>query len=242
MTYIYKQLKSKLKGQKTPPVSYGTKSRNSAYIDAMETINAAKEKKMSVSDYVEEIWNQQGATDQVIQHMKEAGSLVPCERVCEIGPGTGRYLERVQKQVHPSHYDIYEVAEDWATWLAETYSVTRQPTDGHTLKSTPDMSCGLVHAHGVFVYLSLLHSFEYFLDMCRVCAPGGFVVFDFYSDKDFDLKMVKQWLSFRDRYPVVLPMDTIFELFTENHFHLMGEFPNKHGHGFSRYLIFQQDT
>jgi hypothetical protein len=77
--------------------------------------------------------------------------------------------------------------------------------------------------------------------MCRVCTPGGFVVFDFYSDKDFDLNLVKHWLSFVDRYPVILPKDTILELFLENHFHLRGEFSNKHGHGFSRYLVFQKD-
>lgn len=227
--------------QKQETTQPEAKPKSSGYIGALETVNGAKQQGLSVSDYVEKIWDQQGATDLVIQHMKEAGSLVPCERVCEIGPGTGRYLERVQKQVHPVQHDIYEVAEDWAAWLAETYAVTWQPTDGHTLKSTPDASCGLVHAHGVFVYLPLLHSFEYFLEMCRVCAPGGFVVFDFYSDKDFDLNTVKHWLSFVDRYPVILPKDTILELFRENQFHLRGEFSNKHGHGFSRYLVFQKD-
>lgn len=241
MNNVLKKFMNKFTWLQKPETISNMKPRTSGYISAAKTVSAAKQQGLSVSDYVEKIWDQQGATDLVIQYMREAGSLVPCERVCEIGAGTGRYLERVQKQVQPSQYDSYEVADDWAAWLAETYQVTSQPTDGHTLKPTPDASCGLVHAHGVFVYLPFLHSFEYFLEMCRVCAPRGFVVFDFYAVQDFDLKMIKHWLCFVDRYPAVLPQNTILELFSENHFQLKGEFSNKHGHGFSHYLVFQKD-
>lgn len=144
------------------------------YIDARTTVQTAQSKGMSVCDYVEAIWNQPGATRRVIEEMKKAGCLAPCKRVLEIGPGTGRYLERVLEATTPEQYDIYETAEDWATWLSTTYApwVCRQPADGHSLGHTPSRSCGLVHAHGVFVYLSLLNAFMYFAEMIRVCEPG----------------------------------------------------------------------
>lgn len=148
--------------------------KRNSYIDAAETIRAASLQGQTVCEYVESLWDQRGWTDRVIEEMQEAGSLAPCDRVCEIGPGTGRYLERVLQRVSPRQYDIYETADDWAIWLAETYTppVVRQPADGHTLRQTPDRSCGLVHAHGVFVYLPFLHAFEYFAEMARVCAGG----------------------------------------------------------------------
>jgi hypothetical protein len=145
------------------------------HIDAVQTIHAANLQGQSVCEYVESLWDQHGWTDRVIEEMRKAGSLIPCDRVCEIGPGTGRYLERVLQKVSPRQYDIYETANDWATWLESTYApfVVRQPADGHTLRHTPSGSCGLVHAHGVFVYLPFLHAFEYFVEMARVCAGGA---------------------------------------------------------------------
>ena len=133
------------------------------YIDAAETIRAASLQGQTVCEYVESLWDQHGWTDRVIEEMQKAGSLTPCDRVCEIGPGTGCCLERVLQRVSPRQYDIYETGDDWATWLAETYTppAVRQPADGHTLQQTLDRSCGLIHAHGVFVYLPFLHAFEY---------------------------------------------------------------------------------
>jgi len=33
------------------------------------------------------------------------------ERVCEIGPGTGRYLDKVLKLAKPTYCEIYETAK-----------------------------------------------------------------------------------------------------------------------------------
>ncbi len=216
--------------------------RGGGYIDAAQTINAAHGRGISVCEYVEELWDQSGCTDRVIDEMNNAGNLHQCDRICEIGPGTGRYLERVMHQVVPKQYDIYEIADDWASWLVQTYApaVVHQPTDGHTLLMTPDHSCGLVHAHGVFVYLSLLNAFEYILEMVRVCAVDGYVTFDFFSDEDFDIEVIKRWLNAKDRYPVILPYQTVLQFFTENGFNLVHEFDNKLGHSSSHYVIFQR--
>jgi ubiquinone/menaquinone biosynthesis C-methylase UbiE len=211
------------------------------YIDAKATVQAAQARGQTVCEYVETLWGQQGATRAVVEEMNKAGCLTPCKRVLEIGPGTGRYLELVAQKVLPQQYDIYETADDWATWLEKTYSppVVRQPADGRSLRQTPDKSCGLVHAHGVFVYLSFLHCFEYFLEMMRVCMRGGWIVFDFFSPESFDEAMVMRWLEFPDRYPVVLPSDLVYSFFTRRGYRLEHEFDNPHGHGFSHYVIFK---
>lgn len=217
-------------------------SQQNVYCFAATTLQAAKSRGQSVRAYVEELWEQQGCTEKVLQEMRQTGCLETWDRICEIGPGTGRYLELVLQACSPKQYDIYEIADDWATYLAQTYApiVVRQPTDGKTLSSTPTASCGLVHVHGVFVYLPFLHAFEYFAEMDRICAPQGYLVFDFYPDQDFTLDMIKHWLSFPERYPVILPQQRIVEYFQDIGYRLIREFKNKHSHSYSHYLILRK--
>jgi len=219
-----------------------TSKTGGGYIDATETVKAARAQGLSVREYVESVWNQQGCTERVIEEMRTAGCLVPCDRIVEVGPGTGRYLEFVLQQVSPKRCDIYETADDWATWLASTYAptVVRQPADGHTFSHTPNQSCGLVHAHGVFVYLSLLHAFEYFQEMVRVCAPQGHICFDFYQAEAFDEPMLMRWLAYPERYPVVLPSSLVESFFAHQGCELVHEFDNPHGHGQSHYVLFRR--
>jgi ubiquinone/menaquinone biosynthesis C-methylase UbiE len=216
-----------------------TTKPSGSYIDAVQTVESARSRGLSVREYVEELWDQQGCTEHVVEKMKGAGSLVSCDRVCEIGPGTGRYLELVLQGVSPAKYDIYETADDWATWLANEYGpvVTAHPADGHSLQRTPNESCGLVHAHGVFVYLSFLNTFEYFAEMIRVCQAGGYIVFDFYSDEDFDIEVINRWMRSVNRYPVVLSRKKVLQYFQDSGFSLIDEFENKHGQSYSHYLI-----
>ncbi|MBR8826524.1 MAG: methyltransferase domain-containing protein [Gomphosphaeria aponina SAG 52.96 = DSM 107014] len=216
--------------------------KSTYYINASETVKAAKAQGKTVREYVEELWEQKGCTEKVIQEMKQIGALEQCDRICEIGPGTGRYLDLILLQVVPKKYEIYEVADDWAQWLVKNYAPTviLQQTDGKSLKDTPDNSCDLVHAHGVFVYLPFLHCFEYFLEMTKICKQNGYVVFDFYADEDFDCTVIDNWLNYADRYPVILPRKTVIKYFENLGFKLISEFKNKHGHSHSHYVMFQK--
>jgi phospholipid N-methyltransferase len=169
--------------------------RKHAYIDAKEVITKAKLSGKSICEYVEELWNIKGNTDAICSRIKQSGALKHCTEVCEIGPGTGRYLERILKEVKPSYYHIFEIDPDWRDWLKNTYNVVAHPADGHSLSSLNDNQVGLVHAHGVFVYLPFLNSFEYFKEMIRKCDNKGYIVFDIYSDKEWDEKTIEIWLN-----------------------------------------------
>jgi SAM-dependent methyltransferase len=225
-------------GYKIERVSTG----RGGYIDAKATVEAAKTKGQTICEYVETLWDQRGCTARVIEEMRNVGCFTSPGRVVEIGTGTGRYLEYVLKEMRPTLYDIYETADDWATWLAETYGpiVVRQPADGRTLIHTASQSSELVHAHGVFVYLSILNSFEYFSEMYRVCAPGGHIVFDFYPAAAFDEAAIDRWLQSEHRFPVVLPGDHVHAYFARRDCDLIHEFDNKHGQGYSHYFIFRR--
>jgi hypothetical protein len=211
------------------------------YIDAKATVEAAHAAGQTVCQYVETLWHSVGATAKVVAEMKAAG-VRPCERVVEIGPGTGRYLELVSSMVSPSQYDIYETADDWAEWLVKSYSptVVRQSTDGHTLSGTPTSSCGLVHAHGVFIYLSMLDAYQYFREMLRVCRPQGWIVFDFFKAESFDEATILKWLAHEERYPVVLVQRHIECYFRIRGCEIVREFDNKYGHGYSHYVVLQK--
>lgn len=213
------------------------------YIDAKKTIKIASSKGLTICEYVEEIWNIKGNTDFILQQLNQAGALKHCNEVCEIGPGTGRYLERVLKECKPACYHIYEVAKDWAAWLKKTYSpfVIAHSADGHSLSKTPSNCCGIVHAHGVFVYLSFLNCFEYFLEMVRICEREGYIVFDIYSDKEWNIEVINKWLASRDRYPVILPEDRVVEFFENQNCRLKCRFNARHGHSYSTYLVFQKE-
>ena len=62
------------------------------------------------------------------------------------------------------------------------YPVDIKTANGTDLSQTPDNSCDLVHAHYVFTYLSVITTFGYFGEMCRVLKPGGFAFFDLFLD------------------------------------------------------------
>jgi SAM-dependent MidA family methyltransferase len=66
-----------------------------------------------------------GTTSATVQAMLDLAQLPePVRRVCEIGPGSGRYAERVIAAVNPNVYEIYETATDW---LPQSADLARRP-------------------------------------------------------------------------------------------------------------------
>jgi hypothetical protein len=211
------------------------------YISAEEIIRAAGTENLSICDYLEKIWHQSGATQSVIDEMELANVFSKeLPSVLEIGPGSGRYLEKLIIKTSPKSYEIYETAQDWNNWLKKTYPIISRNADGYSLKETANVSIDIAHAHGVFVYLPFLVSVKYFFELFRVVNQNGYVVFDICSEDCFDLINLQNWIKSDQSYPCIFPKNFLIELFKNNGFQLIKTFFNKYGQGKSEYFVFKK--
>lgn len=211
------------------------------YISARETIHAASQTNQTICEYVESLWQEQGLSQQVVENFKNFGALnSSTKHVCEIGTGTGCYAEKILRESQIISYESYELDQDWAQWLSQTFNIISHPTDGDNLKETPPHSIDLIHANGVFVYTKFLITYKYFLEIFRVTRYGGFAAFDIFSEECFDEDTLNLWLMSEHRYPCILPKLYVKNLFIEHEFSYIGEFFKKLGEGKSLYLIFQK--
>lgn len=149
------------------------------------------------------------------------------ESVVEIGPGTGRYLEKTLNECCPSRYEIYETAEPWAAYLAETYNIVRLPTDGETLGSTPDASVNIIQAHKVFINIPFLNTIRYWTEIVRVMRAEGFAVFDIMTERCLSPEATQLWAKsgiHNGSFPAVIPREVVVDYFNAHDFDLIGSF------------------
>lgn len=191
------------------------------FIPFDETIEAARSAGLRLGDYIDAVHNVPGATQETIEKIAALGVFgSKIDRVCEIGPGSGRYLEKTLEACHPSHYEIYETATRWAQYLAEEYRVTRRLTDSRSLSHTDSESIDLVQAHKVFVCTPFVTTCHYYQEMVRVLRPGGWAVFDTLTEACLDEDTLARWMAksiSRSPYPAPVP-----KLFTVNAFQKRG--------------------
>jgi hypothetical protein len=198
------------------------------FIPLEETLAGAREAGLSVGEYIDSKHNVAGATQATHDRLVSLGVFEgKIDRVCEIGPGSGRFLEKTIKACKPSYYEIYETAPAWKDWLVSTYKVTPQATDGITLASTPSSSIDLVQAHKVFVCLLFLNACSYFGEIARITRPGARVVFDVMTEQCIDHAMVPAWLKTgvgTRTYPAIMPRKFVLDYFQANGFTPVGSF------------------
>jgi len=216
------------------------------YIPFAETVAGAKSQGLSVGDYIDKTYGRAGATQETVERLQALGAVHGgVKRVCEIGPGSGRYLERVKRACRPDHYEIYETAVQWRDHLVREYSVVAQPTDGSSLSATPDRSMDLVHAQKVFAGLPFMVAQRYFREMARVVAPGGKIAFDTPTERCMDEAVVERWLASKaiyDTYPSVIPRQCVLDLFASRGFVLDEAFLISMEPGTSEYFVFTRPT
>jgi SAM-dependent methyltransferase len=166
------------------------------FVPARSTIAAARRAGMSVGDYLDRENSVPGTTEESVRRIIELGAVAdPVNCVCEIGPGSGRYAEKIIEKVHPRRYEVYETAADWLPHLRELPGAVIMPCDGHTLAPTPTASVDVVHANKVFVYLPFAAVAGYLREMARVVRPGGTVAFDVITDDCLDEDVVDSWVA-----------------------------------------------
>jgi SAM-dependent methyltransferase len=206
-----------------------------------ETLRAADEMGLRLDQYLEQLWCCSGQAKRVIADIQARCPLPGRPVILEIGPGSGRFLHQTVIAFNPVRYDIYEPADEWSRWLAKEYSeVTAHEADGRSLSATPDGSCDLVVAHGVFVYLKMLCSFEYFIEIGRVCRPGAFAVFDVFTERSFDVAHVREWLDCPERFPAVIPESSMLGICEQEGLRLISTFSRRLGAGESWYYVLQK--
>ena len=215
--------------------------RGNGYVSAKDTLSAAATKGMSVCEYVEELWGQQGRTQAILDRLTSVAGLSFCPATAlEIGPGTGRYLDATLKRYPNLHYEIYETATDWADWLAATYPIIRHVADGHSLIGTVSNSIDIIQCHGVFVYLPFLTTYEYLSEIERVARCEAIVILDLITESCMTDEVVGEWLADGARYPTIFPRDYLVGFFQQRQFKLMDSFQAACGAGLSEYFIFRR--
>ena len=201
-----------------------------AFLPFETTLTEAARAGLSVADYVDVAHNEPGATQATIDQMAAHGVFEGnIDSVCEIGPGSGRYLEKTLRACSPTRYEIYETARDWANYLVEQYGVTLQPTDGGSLRHTASDSMDLVQAHKVFVCTPFLTTYRYLIEMARVARVGARIVFDIVTESCMDKQTLDSWIASRPNrnravYPAMIPKQHAIDILGELHLSLVGSF------------------
>ena len=170
----------------------------SDFVAFKETLSGAKAAGTSVGEFLERrhVVGSKTALQQTMEGMASLGVFDGnIERVCEIGPGSGRYLEQILKLCKPKEYEIYETSLEWRDWLAKEYPVIARKCEGINLSETETASVDLVQAHKVFPGLPLLTTLSYFREMARVVRDGGWIVFDIMTEQCFDSAHLQAWFD-----------------------------------------------
>jgi len=211
------------------------------FIRARPTLAAAKAANLSLTDYIDTVYAQPGTTAATVQAMLGLAQLAePVQRVCEIGPGSGRYAERVITAIHPKVYEMYETATDWIPHLRTLPAAVVQPCDGRTLASTRSASVDLVHAQKVFVYLDFATTVGYFREMVRVVRPGGVVAFDIVTERCLDEEILDMWVNVGHTLYHPLSRDWVVDYLGQRGLRLLGDYLATLSGGKTDLLVFRR--
>jgi hypothetical protein len=164
------------------------------------------------------------------------------QTVVEIGPGTGRYLEKMLRAGHPSRYKIYETAGPWSAYLVKKYNATLQPTDGYSLSGTADGSADWVHAHKVFSTVPFMVTCCYWHEMARVIRPGGWAGFDVLTERCLSAEALQTWARSGVRNgsnPAAMPLRDRGRLFHRQRIHSGRQLHSADAAGYHRASGFQ---
>ena len=212
------------------------------YIPLRKTLADAEQAGMPLGDYIDMRFNVPGVTKATVDKMAELGVFSgDVKRVCEIGPGSGRYLEKVINICRPEYYEIYETSKDWREWLVEKYKVVSQETDGVSLSSTPSESVDLVHAHKILYGNPVITIGRYLIEMARVVRNGGYAVFDLVTEECLTDEILDKWIrSGVDHACSMTPKQYAIDFFSRRGFVYVGGFIVPMEPGVTEYFVFKK--
>jgi SAM-dependent methyltransferase len=213
------------------------------------TLKAAKEAGLSVGDYIERkhLKGSRTALEITMEGMASLGVFNgEIRRVCEIGPGSGRYLEKIISRCHPAQFEIYETSEEWKTWLLEQHQLVARCCDGRNLADTESGSVDLVQAHKLLPGLPTLLSISYMQEMARIAGPGGWVIFDIMTEDCFEGDNLHAWVNANpwdwDWSPHIIPRDYSIRLFANRGLSFIGSFKVPLHPSVTECFVFRRDV
>jgi SAM-dependent methyltransferase len=229
-------------------IGYKPKARPfSEFINFKETLKAAKAAGVSVGEFIERKHQigTKSALQLTIEGMESLGVFDSrIDRVCEIGPGSGRYLEITKARCKPTSYEIYETSKEWKDWLVEQYGVTARQADGIALDETATASVDLVQAHKLFPGLPFLTTLFYFREIARVTRAGGWIVFDVMTEECFDKANVQAWFDANpwkwDWSPRMCARQYVLDMFGELEVVFVGSFRIPLHPGVTECMVFRK--
>ncbi len=203
----------------------------SEFVDFKETLKAAAKAGLSVGEYIERKHSTGLRTplDETVDRMAVLGVFEgKVQKVCELGPGSGRYLDKTIARCRPRAYEIYETSHEWRSWLVKEYGVIARRSDGRTLGETESGSVDLVQAHKLFPGLPLLATLSYFREMARVVRSGGWVVFDVMTENCFSPENLQAWFDANPWdwawAPHMCTLEYVLAMFAKEGISLVGSF------------------
>lgn len=212
------------------------------YIPLQKTLRDAKASGLPLGDYIDNTFNVPGATQDTIERMAGFGVFHNrIERVCEIGPGSGRYLEKVNHRCNPDYYEIYETSSDWRNWLENTYHVHAHIPNGNSLTFTPSESIDLVHTHKMLYGNSIITICQYFQEMIRVVRKGGSIVFDIMTEDCLSGDLLNRWIESGATHACSMTARNFaLEFFTSRGLTFVGAFTIPLMPGVTEYFVFKK--
>lgn len=203
-------------------MGYIIRPKGEGYFDAKTIVKEAVQKGLSVPEYLETT-NRGGVgkrRDEIISCLQDLNVLPIVNRIVEIGAGTGMYLEKFLEICKPAIYEVYETNPGWVNYLQHTFSTKTKlkvhNAKGDSLHETANDSADIISAHGVFVYIPVIITFQYLQEAVRVCKQNGYIIFDCFTDRIFT---VSEILEFRKKnpgydFPVIIKEQMIEEFCT----------------------------
>ena len=229
-------------------MGYAIKHKGLGYFNAKTIIKQAKEAGKPIPEFLETT-NQGGVgkrRDEIIKKLIQLDAMPTCQRIIEIGAGTGMYLEKFIETCKPTNYEVYETDVGWSKYLSDTYdkqtNLMVHNASGNTLQFSLDNSADMVVAHGVYVYIPVINTLEYLKESIRVCKQGGLIIFDCFTDRFFTLS---QAILFREKnpyfdFPVITPHKMIEEFCETFHLKILDTFNSKYHSVEATYYILQK--
>src|SRR5438128_1804906 len=146
--------------------------------------------------------------------------LRPESRVCEIGPGTGRWSRHIVECVPEGELHLVDPSPWMVRFLSHYFEgppmVRAHLNDGQSLPFAREAWLDLIFSANTFVELKLGVIWRYAFDFARVLKPGGYAVVDY-----IDPTTPEGWEHLRTQGPELAPVytfhtgETIDRVFTE---------------------------